>query len=68
MQRLLTTPHYEGYFDFFSNLVVLNCYEARHLREIQDALAWTAAVGTPPNPNVSSSNVLFRNRSPEGSR
>ena len=35
MQRLLCTPDYEGYFDFFSNVIVLGIYDENDASEIR---------------------------------
>ncbi len=38
MQRYLCTPDYEGYFDFFSNIIVLSIYDSKHKEEILGAI------------------------------
>lgn len=40
MQRFLSTPDREAYFDFLSLIVVLEQYDSRHLADFQRAIAW----------------------------
>lgn len=40
MHRFLATPDFDGYFDFFSNIIVLSRYQAEHAKEIEEAITW----------------------------
>lgn len=39
-QRFLATPDLEGYFDFFSNIIVINRYTENDVHDIKIALDW----------------------------
>lgn len=40
IQRLLATPDREAYFDFLSNIIVLEAYDGSYLHHFQRAIAW----------------------------
>lgn len=48
MHRFLATQDSDGYFDFFSNIIVLNRYTASHAKEIKEAIAWVPNIDSTP--------------------
>lgn len=60
MQRFLGTPEYDGYFDFFSNIVVLSRYTALDLSEIHKAIEWVPGDVTPLNSRGVSIRALLK--------